>query len=65
MTLPKMHHSLDFRLHNAEWFPEEVDHAVGHPDDAKDKVLMLPEEIHDANASEIFFGDVRVNLGPD
>ena len=52
MALPKMHLSLDFWLHYAEWFSEEVNHTVGHPDDTKGKVLMLLEEIHDANASK-------------
>ena len=53
-----MHDSLDFRLDDAEGLPEEVDHAVGDPDDAEDEVLMPPQEIHD----EILFGDARMVL---
>ena len=52
-----MHDSLDFGLDDAERLPEEVDHAVGDPDDAEGEVLMLPQEIHPGN----LFGDLGVS----
>ena len=58
-----MHHSLDLRLDDAEGLPEEVDHAVGDPDDAEDEVLMPPQQIHgDEGTSGILFGDVKIVL---
>ena len=51
-----MHDSLDFGLDDTEGLPEEVDHAVGDPDDAEGEVLVPPQEIHLGN----FFGDLGV-----
>ena len=52
-----MHDSLDFGLDDAERLPEEVDHAVGDPDDAEGEVLVPPQEIHPGN----LFGDLGVS----
>ena len=52
-----MHDSLDFGLDDAERLPEEVDHAVGDPDDAEGEVLVPPQEIHLGN----LFGDLGVS----
>ena len=51
-----MHDGLDFGLDDPERLPEEVDHAVGDPDDAEGEVLVPPQEIHLGN----FFGDLGV-----